>query len=275
MHNQPAEAALWTEPLRVRSYDVDFLHRAKLDALARFFFEAAWNHAEALGVGFSHLAAQKQFWVLSRLAIKIDRCPTWGQNLRLETWPRSSAGILAWRDFEIFSDSGERCAAGASGWLVLDASTRRPQRLDKLNWSIRSLPTWRALDRDPGKALPPKTRPAAASLPGSPPGPIDAPSTQPAGVTPLTLAVRFSDLDVNHHVNSATYIRWLLDAYPMEFHRAHSPVELEVSYLGETVAGDHVIVSAEPGSPGEFYHCIRKSTGEEVCRARLQWRLSP
>ena len=240
-------SAVWTAGLQIHSYDVDFKRRATLDALCRYFLDAAWNHAEALGVGYSHLAAQMKFWVLSRLVVTIQRFPQWGERVTLNTWPRAARGILALRDFEIVNVQGARMVGGSSAWLVLDARSRRPQRLDKLQWSMKQFPVQRALPQEPEKL-----------------------AERGNGKECFSTLVKYGDLDVNNHVNSASYIRWLLDAYPLEFHQKHKVQCLEVNYLGETTGGQKVSVQSSEGDTGEYWHLIH-SEGELACRARLAW----
>jgi acyl-ACP thioesterase len=248
MRAEDVQSGVWTTGLRIHSYDVDFKRRATLDALCRYFFDAAWNHAEALGVGYTHLAEQAKFWVLSRLAMKIQRAPQWGEQVTLNTWPREPRGIIALRDFELVDALGARIVGGVSGWLVLDAHSRRPQRLDKLQWALKQFPVQRATEQEPEKL-----------------------AERVDGAECFSALVRYGDLDVNHHVNSASYIRWLMDAYTLEFHRKHAVQCLEVNYLGETTAGQQVSVLKSDGDTREFWQVIL-ADGKVACRARLVWR---
>ena len=251
MSEKTAHDGVWTVGLQIRSYDVDFKRKATVDAICRYFFDAAWSHAEALGVGYTHLAKQLRFWVLSRFVVEIQRLPQWGQSVTLNTWPLEPKGIFALRDFEVVDAQGQRLLGGASAWLVLDAHSRRPQRLDKLQWSLRRFPTERATAQNPEKL-----------------------ADHEGGTECFSVPVRYSDLDVNNHVNSASYIRWVLDAYPEEFHRRHSVRLLEVNYLGETTGGQTVSVLKQEDAAGEFWHVIQ--AGDEVaCRARLTWDSEP
>ncbi|HWI55947.1 MAG TPA: acyl-ACP thioesterase domain-containing protein [Bacillota bacterium] len=235
--------------MKVRSFDVDFKQRATLEMLCRCFVDAAWSHAEALGVGYTHLAQQNKVWVLSRLLVQVPTYPRWGETLTLNTWPRAAKSVFAMRDFEILSSAGQPVAGGTSAWLVLDASSRRPQRPEKILALIRALPEKRAIDLEPQKLA------ACAEA-----------STQ------LPTTARYSDIDVNRHVTSAQYIAWLLDAYPLEFHRLHAVSLLEVNYVSEILGEEAVSVTTQQTLPGEFCHAIVKSDGTEACRARLQWR---
>ncbi|MGN1279381.1 MAG: acyl-[acyl-carrier-protein] thioesterase [Limosilactobacillus sp.] len=61
---------------------------------------------------------------------------------------------------------------------------------------------------------------------------------KPAGLTdadPLCrqYQVRYFDIDVNHHVNNARYLDWLLDPLGGEFLRTHRPVRLVIKYEHE------------------------------------------
>lgn len=244
-----SEIGIRVEPIRAHAYDVDFKHCITLEILTRWFLEIAWNHAEALGVGFHHLAEQGKFWVLSRLVAEAQRYPRWGEELSLRTWPRTSSGLFAMRDFELV-DAKEQVVVGcSSAWLVLDIKSRRPQRLDKVLGKLGKLPERRALAVDPQKLLP-----QAGTVSGTP------------------FPVLYRDLDVNRHVGSAQYVGWLLNAYSEEFHHAHVASRFEINYVGETHGGDTMTVDTFETAPGEFVHSVRKAAGEEVCRARLQWR---
>lgn len=241
---------IWTEMVEVRSYQADAMRRATLESLCLYFQEAAWNHAEALGVGFSHLREQGRLWVLSRLALEIERPPQWGEVVKVLTWPRSAQMIYAMRDFEIRDARDERLAGGASAWLVLNEEARRPQRLDKFLSHVQGLPEKRALGGDPEKL--PDSMPAAKGE---------------------DFRVNYSDMDANGHVNNSRYIRWISDSYSAAFHQAHRPRRLEINFLSETRAGDVLSVFTEETASGDFNHAVVKGDrAEPVCRARLSWK---
>lgn len=243
------EPAVWSERLRMRSYDVDATRRASSASLCRYFLEAAWNHAEALGLGFTHLRSQSKFWVLARLRCEVQQYPAWGEWATLQTWPRGIKSLFALRDFELQDETGARIAAGSSAWLVVDSVSKRPQRLHKLFPSLAALDGKAALGQDPEK--------------------LDDNETWDNDC-PIT--VRYTDIDVNQHVNSSRYVGWMLDAYPAGFHLQHSLRVLEVNYLSETIEGEQLIVRTRQSEATVFNHSLIKPNGSEVCRARLEWR---
>jgi acyl-ACP thioesterase len=248
MESEIRETPVWTERLKICSYDVDATQRLTSVSLCRHFLEAAWNHAEALGVGFAHLGQQGKVWVLSRLRIEVDRHPVWGDAATLRTWPRSTVGAIARRDFEVVDEGGSVVAAGSSAWLVLDLASRRPQRLNRILSGLDGIAGRAALDRDPEK--------------------LGVPAVWD---TTVTVRVRYTDIDVNRHVNSSRYLGWILDAYPAGFHEQHSLRSLEINYLAETVQDETVTIRTRHERPGVGDHSLARETGVEVCRARLEW----
>jgi medium-chain acyl-[acyl-carrier-protein] hydrolase len=175
-----------------------------------------------------------------------------GTNAILRTWPRGIKSAFALRDFEFVEEAGTRFAAGSSAWLVVDAVSKRPQRLHKLMPSLALIKAKAALGRDPEKLEENET-----------------------WHNSFTITVRFSDIDVNQHVNSSRYIAWILESYPAGLHLQHSLALLEVNYLGETMEGEQLIVRTREIATRVYVHSLTKESGTEVCRARLEWQANP
>ncbi|MEZ4630763.1 MAG: acyl-CoA thioesterase [Deinococcales bacterium] len=85
---------IWTERHRIPSYHADSQRRLTLPYLCGYLQEAAWHHAEALGVGYSHFQQQGIAWVLLRQRLEVRRWPLWGEEIRLETWPSEQEKLL-------------------------------------------------------------------------------------------------------------------------------------------------------------------------------------
>ena len=51
-------------------------------------------------------------------------------------------------------------------------------------------------------------------------------------------AVRFSDLDLNGHMNNCRYLDWVGDTLPSSFHETHRVSEFTVNYLSEAWEGE-------------------------------------
>src|SRR5690606_14573495 len=91
--------------------------------------EIAWEHANELGFGYEQLKARNQFWVLSRLKVRINRRPCWTEGVKLETWSRGTDGFFGYRDYNFIDKTGKPIVQATSSWLILDSETKRIVRL--------------------------------------------------------------------------------------------------------------------------------------------------
>jgi medium-chain acyl-[acyl-carrier-protein] hydrolase len=241
--------ALWREAVEIHSYDVDIERQMTIESLLKYCQEAAWNHAEHLGVGYSHLRARGQVWMLSRLTLAVDSYPEWGQQTELHTWPRGVKSLFALRDFELLDINGHSLAGATSSWLVFDQEARRPLRPESILASIPTLPDRRALSCDAEK-LTVTEIPLSSSI----------------------INVKYSDLDLNDHVNNAAYARWILDRYPVEFHRRHRLRKLTINFLAALDGQDSVLLGTAETGALRFAHAMRRQADHgECCRAEIVW----
>ncbi|MCX8118856.1 MAG: thioesterase [Desulfobacterota bacterium] len=242
----------WEDAYLVSFYEVDAQNRIFLPSLWKYLQETAWNHANRLGIGYEDLARSGCFWILSRLAIDIQEYPAWGDKIRVKTWLMGSSRLFAFRDFSIMKDDGRIIGGAKSAWVVLDIKTRKPQRIEPFLRGLNPHP-----DQHGGKT-PLEKLPA----PGHPD-------------EETFFTVRYSDLDLNLHVNNARYIEWILDSYSFEMNQTHQISTLEINFLAESNFGDELIVRTEElkNSPSTFLHSIvRKGDELELCRARVRWK---
>lgn len=240
----------------VNVFDTDITGRLSPGSLFSYFQDLADRHASQLGFGREHLMNNGFFWVLSRMAVKIERMPLTWDEVTVRTWPRGTDGIYALRDFEMYDAENKRLAGASSSWVIVDFTTRKVQRPDKaLSFLNAQFPEQKALDANAGK-IPP----------------------MPAGDHQVTrLKAKLDDIDVNLHVNNARYIHWVMNCYEPEFISLHVPVMIEVNYLSEGHRDEMVQIITEKGdeSSNAFIHSVvRENDRTELCRLRIHWRES-
>lgn len=242
----------WEDAYLVSFYEVDAKNRVFLPSLWKYLQETAWNHANRIGIGYTDLARNDYFWVLSRLAIDMSEYPGWGDKIRVKTWLLESSRLFAFRDFSIVREDGRVIGGAKSAWVVLDFKNRKPQRIEPFLRELAPLQ-----DRHGGETKPDK---------------LPAPSA-PSEETSFT--VRYSDLDMHLHVNNSRYLEWVLDSYSFEMNQTHHISTLEINFLAESNCGDDLSVQSEKqdGFLPTFLHTmIRKADGRELCRARVRWK---
>ena len=204
----------WEDEYSIPFGEVDTKNEVFLPALWNLMQETAWHDADHLKVGYSDLAEQKYFWVLSRLSIHMDEYPGWGEKIKVGTWLAGMGRLFALRHFSIANLKGDPLGEAKSAWLVLDLKSRRPQRIEPVFKHLLHL-----FDDLPFAEEPEKL-----------PAPVRSKMEK-------SYTVRYSDIDMHHHVNNTKYIEWVLDHYPFEMHREYHIHTFEINFLAESSHG--------------------------------------
>jgi acyl-ACP thioesterase len=257
------------EHYTVRYYEADAGGTLAAHILCGFLQEIAGHHAGALGVGVEELFKKGLTWFLSRMRLLIDRSPRTGERIEVRTWPSGIDRLFALRDFVVTDGEGAPLASATSAWLVMDARSRKPARIQ----SIWDSPDTSAIPR----ALPggvPKLSPMKMRKPdneGSSSG------GQASGIRESRFPVMYSDIDVNLHVNNTSYVRWVIESAGAGVLESRRLASLAVDYLAETRYGSIVHASARPsaakGETETLHHELRKEEdGQEIARARTVWK---
>ncbi len=168
----------------------------------------AEEQLDTLSLSYSLLRRHDMVFVLSKSRLSFFR-PFCAEPVVIKTYPKAEKGILFFREYEIFSPSGERIAIATTEWALMEFSTRKILR--------------------PG-ALP---KPIPVD-----PSPLENFSTirrfsLPPLTTLTTLTVEEKHLDKNNHVNNAVYGDFVTACLGDENIKG-----IEIHYLAEAVLGD-------------------------------------
>jgi len=242
---------LHEKPFTVRYYEVGPSRLVRPATLLDYLQDAAAEHASLLNIGVQHLHNRDLTWVLSRLRLSVDRYAGVGETVLVRTWPSTRGNISSCREFEVLDQAGVVIARATTAWVVLDLIRRRPVRLAEV------LPDY---PLEPRRAI------ADEFLPLPRTGSCER---------ELPFVVRQSDLDMNRHVNNAVYVGWALESAPQEAAQTRRPVDVEVGYRAEALAGDTVLSRCAPETGADFgrflHEIIRQNDGAELARLRVRW----
>lgn len=228
----------------VKSYHSDQEGQLTLHALFHFLQECAWDNARVNNFGYEFLKANNAFWVLSRILVQMDDYPVWKDEIQIKTWPKGTDGLFALRDFEIILNH-KVIGRVTTSWLILDMDSRRPRKLDGFNFFHENFIQEHAIERKPGKII--------FS------GDLEKREHR---------KVHYSDLDVNKHVNNASYVRWILDSYFMS--KEAKPIqEFEINFISELSQNDEFSVHFSKGQDEQFF-VIKNHRDRDVCKALLK-----
>ncbi|MEO0472286.1 MAG: acyl-ACP thioesterase domain-containing protein, partial [Bacteroidota bacterium] len=80
---------VWTQSWVLPAFLAGPGRAASMAAMGNLFQEAAGNHAVYRALGFDHMKARGQYWVLNRLRIHMTRFPLWDEAINVQTWVSS------------------------------------------------------------------------------------------------------------------------------------------------------------------------------------------
>jgi len=242
--------SVWKENFEIKSYNVDFQQNLKPSVLMQFFEEVASSHAASLGGGYEALIVRDLFWALARLKVEITRMPRWGETILIETWPCGNEGLLFRRDFIVYDKDQQVVIRGVSGWLLVAASTLRPQRPSQLGIDLPINKGKKALDYFPER--------------------ITTRTEQVA----FCKTVAYNEIDQNLHVNNTRYLDWATDCFQMKHYQEQTLTGFTLEFLSETHWGDEIELRIGGLELKSDVEAFEQSSGITLFKAILNWQSS-
>jgi acyl-ACP thioesterase len=166
-------------------------------------------HAAQLGASHASLVASGMFWAVYRQRVVMREYPGIGDDVRITTWPGVLHGPIFPRYFTFARPDGTPLGEAVTACILMDVVTRRPLRPNVLSREI------------------PLNTVREAPLPL--PGPLSMEGALPHSAR----VVRYSDLDLNGHMNNARYADWVCDALDLPTLCARGLRECQINYIAE------------------------------------------
>ena len=218
--------------LPIDSRDVDGKGCCKAGPLLGHLQEAATQAAEH--GGFTREVIMERygaFWMLTRVWYRLERPLHWGENLTIRTWHRGGRGASSYRDFDLFVNDAP-VGEAVSLWVLANAQTHKLVRM-------AGIEEFQGTD---GGALCKTRLLNKVRMP---------PDMTCAG----TRSFRYSDLDVNGHVNNVRYADIVCDALHLERMGAERFVSsLQVGYQAECRVGETVDLTTGSDGGAQYVH---------------------
>lgn len=235
---------------RIDPQEVDFTLRATLPSLLAAILNAAGLDAHNRGFGVDAINAGNRSWVLSRMAVEIDRRPEQYTDYALLTWISDYGRVLSTRNFTLADSSGAEFARAVTQWAMIDLDTR--SAVD-LSW----------VGREHADAV------VAVEPPAERPRKIRA-------VEPdfsVDHRVVYSDIDFNRHVNTIRYVEMMVDCLPVEWPTQERPVRIDIHFLRECRYGQTLAIGCrlcEEERTALFE--VATDDGQAAVRASFCWK---
>ena len=233
------------------TFHCDFNHELCMGHLGNAMLNAADVHSTVRNFGMTYLNTIHKTWVLSRLAIELTEIPVEHTPLYIETWVENAMKYFTKRNWCIKSEDGKVYGYGKSIWAMIDTETREPQDILAVHdGKIRDYlyPEYPCEMADVSRVRTPEM------------------------TEYVEFKVKYSDIDVNGHLNSMKYVDHVMDMFSLDHYRDYQLRRLEIAYVAEGHFGDTVRIyhMDEGNETYAFRMCRVEDDGAETELSRIQ-----
>lgn len=272
------DGLVFRQNFSIRSYEIGADRTASIETLMNHLQETALNHVKSaglLGDGFGstpEMCKKNLFWVVTKMQVIVDRYPTWGDVVQVDTWVAQNGKNGMRRDWLLRdSKTGDILTRASSNWVMMNKETRRLSKIpDEVRGEIEHyfVDAPPVVDDDSRKL--PKLEETTADYVRD-------------GLTP-----RWSDLDVNQHVNNVKYIGWILESAPQQVVEKYELASMTLEYRREcrkdsTLKSLTSVLGGGNGGIADSNHvdCQHAllfeggsggAAGGEIVKGRTEWR---
>jgi acyl-ACP thioesterase len=224
-------------PFYAETFLTDSRGRVRATTLLNSMLGAANRHGETRGFGSTSTLG----WVIVRLGVHIERVPMQRERLQIETWIRNLYHGFSDRCVRLIDEEGNEVASMIATFTMIDLKTRSAA---DLNGDI-GVSMSRSLVPDEKLIL----------------NRIPAINRTPVEETTFKQRPRYSDIDINGHMNSIRQIDHILDALPIGFMDSHDIMDITVAYMHEGDATEELAYGIKELGSGHYLAQITKENG--------------
>ena len=207
---------MYEEKIFVTSNDVDEHYKTKLSAIFKYLQQVSTDHAELIGLGKKDTVEKGMFWVITRMKVVIHKLPEMLETLTVTTHPGDLMLFVFPRFYEVYNEKGELVISASSSWVLLDSNTHKLVTKPPVDYSLY---------------IPEKSR-------------DDIPIPEKINFEDIekieTRKVRYSDIDLNSHLNNTKYIEYITDIHNTDFYRENYFKEIVINYEKEVMDNQEV-----------------------------------
>ncbi|MBS4784690.1 MAG: hypothetical protein KH009_01090 [Clostridiales bacterium] len=215
-------------------YQCDLNGNMKLSYLLKIMERAAGDHLTHLGLPYERLYSEGIVFLLAKLGVRIHRCPTAADQLVVETSPQAVKGAQFHRQIRVFGVDGSPLAEIHSVWLMVDPVERKILRPDRFAHELPTIPEEEQMER------------------------FGADRIRLAGeiIARDSFTVRYSDLDVNRHLNNTVYGDICTDLLPFDELCRRGVGEFLINYRHEALIGETISLTLRQDRESDRYYIL-------------------
>lgn len=243
--------------VKVDTRDCDAKGEMKARRLSQLVSDIASMHTIELGVDRDTIKKEGITWMLRSISIHVENMPVRDEEIEICTYPAGMERLFAMRCYEMQGYGGKREIEITSQWMMIDIERRRPIRPIE---AVQRLNEGLCVPHDMPKCC------------------LDTKSVRETMHEARLFTATYDTIDFNGHVTQSTYLTWMTDSLPYNFHETHFLTEAEVVYLHEVLPESQVkalICIKTEGQVTTVLHKIVSVDGEtEHCVGRTVWKIA-
>lgn len=208
---------VYEKKILIRSEQVDMTRKLRISELFRIMEEASIAHTEELGCTRHKTLDRGLLWVIARQSAEIAELPDYDDEIIVRSWQCEMIQMFFPRIYEIYKE-GRCIIKGYAFWTLIDEATREMIMPEDYDISIPSRPDSEEFYL-PAVVIPKGVEPSVSH----------------------DLRVRFSQVDINGHMNNTRYFDIIDDALladPDDVQKASAPKSILANYVSELRLGD-------------------------------------
>lgn len=234
----------------VETYNTSYFQTIKVSDLFKYLQEVASQHSEIMKIGFDDLKSKKGAWVLTKQLLEVERLPKALEEFTIHTWSHKLNKIVATRNFIVTDKENNIIIKATSDWVVINLEKRRIIPISKIN-----LDYIQSYDLDLFSEALSKININQENL-----------------VNEFTKKVRFSDIDINGHMNNTSYVDMVLDSMAEYFTERYTLKVINTNFLQEVKFLEEITIRTYQVEETIFHHqIIRIHDACEVFTAITEW----
>ena len=238
------EPNFYTETATVLNADADFRSLLKPSALLRYVEQVSADHARTFGMTDQFFKDHGVAFLVGKQELKFDRVPQRAEKLTLLTRAEASRRGSVKRITTVTDAEGKQVAMVDCRWIVVSLAEGRILR--EPGWTVEGF--WNETVEGELPLQLHKCREGLAS----------------AG----EWTVRYSQCDLNGHLNNAFYLDLVCDALPLDVVRKGPVTFASINYHREVPMGETVEVFYAPSAEG--WYIIGKHNGQTSFESYLE-----
>jgi len=209
--------AFFEHDFYIRMRDVDVNNEISNKSILGFFEDIGGLHSDKIGLGMNNIFETRLSWVLLHWKVKVFKRATYGNTIKIKTWARYSKKFYCYRDFEMYSESGELLVIATSKWALINIDSGLAKLEDELinRYTPESKSVFDELEvskiREPSEYI----------------------STN-------NYTVLRSNIDINKHMHNLYYLDVAYEALPTDIYENTKFDNIEIMYKSSALLGDNL-----------------------------------